>query len=282
VKGFPRLSTAFENTFGEHVIAIFDNPRRLYLVSSWNQQLAWPRIWHYKCFSLISAGETKMLNISDVDRRTSQGPVTERALTARRVRHSRVNETHATPEDFQQLFAMEMTDLFGLSFRLTADAEKAESCLILAMRECFDSSCNVSKKWVRKWVRRAVIRNAIRQVLDKENTLYDGIFRDIGSEFPLQPSEYRIEELQESLAILELPDLDRLVFVICVLERYSILDCALLMSKSPKEVNDARVRATNQVIEAEGWNHLVGSASVRGAGSCREREFDGSCGTLLD
>jgi DNA-directed RNA polymerase specialized sigma24 family protein len=222
-----------------------------------------------------------MLNLSDVDRRTSQSPVVERVLTAGRARQTRVNETHATPEDFQQLFAKEMTDLFGLSFRLTANAEKAESCLILAMRECFDSSSNVSKKWVNKWVRRAVIRNAIRQVLNKENTLFDGIFRDIGTEIPLQPSEYRIEELQESLAVLDLPDLDRLVFVICVLERYSILDCALLMRKSPKEVNDARVRATNQVIEAEGWN-LVTGTSACAACSCRGRELDGSCGTLLD
>jgi len=46
-----------------------------------------------------------MLNISDVDNRTSQVPVAERAHTARRVRHSRVNETHATLEDSQQLRA---------------------------------------------------------------------------------------------------------------------------------------------------------------------------------
>jgi DNA-directed RNA polymerase specialized sigma24 family protein len=193
-----------------------------------------------------------------------------------------VNETHATPEDFQQLFAKEMTDLFGLSFRLTADAEKAESCLILATRECLDSSFSVSKKWARNWVRRAVIRNAIRQVLDKEKTLCDGVRRDMGLEFHLQPSEYRIEDLQESLAVLDLPDLDRLVFVICVLERYSILDCALLIRKSPKDVNDARVRATNRVIEAEGWNHLVGGASECGACGCRGRELDGACRALLD
>jgi len=223
-----------------------------------------------------------MLNISAVNHRTSQSPVIERPLTARRVRHSRVNETHATPEDFQQLFAKEMTDLFGLSFRLTADAGKAESCLILATRECLDNSFSVSKKWARNWVRRAVIRNAIRQVLDKEKTLCHGVRRDMEPEFHLQPSEYRIEDLQESLAVLDLPDLDRLVFVICVLERYSILDCALLMRRSPNDVNDARVRATNQVIEAEGWNHLMGSARAFEACSYGGREFDGSCGALLD
>ncbi len=44
---------------------------------------------------------------------------------------------YATAKDFEQLFAKETTDLLRLSLHLTADAEKAESCLILAMRDCF-------------------------------------------------------------------------------------------------------------------------------------------------
>jgi len=223
-----------------------------------------------------------MLNTSDVDNRRLQDPVTECALTSRRVRKSRVSETHATADDFQQLFAKEMTDLFDLSFRLTANAEKAESCLILAMRDCFDSSSTVAKSSARNWARRAVIRNAISQVLGKESISLDEILSDMGYDFHLQASEYRIEELRESIEVLELPNFDRLVFVICVLERYSILDCALLMRKSPKDVNDARVRAVNQIIEAEGWSHLVDSNSVAAACSCGGREFDGSCGILID
>ena len=279
------IFSAFVYECGLHVkfvVASFDNARRLRSISPSNQQLAWHRIWHYKCYGLLSAGEEQMLNISDVSNHTSQSPVTERAHTARRVRHARVIETHTKADDLQRLFAKEMTDLFGLSFRLTADAEKAESCLILAMRECFDSGCNVSGKWARNWVRRAIIRNAIRQVLDKENTLHEDIFRDTGSDFHLQPSECRIEELRHSLAVLDLPDFDRLVFVICVLERYSILDCALLLSRSPNDVNDARVRATNHVIGAEGWSQFVGNARACNACSFGGKEFDGSCGTLLD
>jgi hypothetical protein len=222
-----------------------------------------------------------MLNTSVVDNRRLQDPVTERALTARLARKS-VSQTYATPDDFQQLFAKEMTDLFDLSFRLTANAEKAECCLIFAMRDCFENSNNVAKNSVRIRGRRSVIRNAIRLVLGKKNSKPDDIASEAASGFYLQPSEYRIEELRESLAVLDLPDFDRLVFVICVLERYSILDCALLMRKSPKDVNNARVRAINQIIEAEGWNRLVGSNSTWSGCSCGGKEFDSSCGTLLD
>jgi len=162
-------------------------------------------------------------------------------------------DTYATTDDFQKLFAREMTDLFRLSLQLTADAEKAESCLILAMRECFANS-NVSKEWALIWARRTVIRNAIRLVLETENAMPKDICSEAGPDFHLQPSEYRIEALRESPAILELPGFDRLAFVICVLERYSILDCALLLKKSPKAVNDARVRAINLVVSAEELN----------------------------
>lgn len=193
--------------------------------------------------------------------------------------------SHATTDDFQRLFAREMTDLFRLSLQLTADAEKAESCLILAMRECFANS-NVSKEWALIWARRMVIRNAIRLVLDTENTLPSDICNEMESDSHLQSSEHRIETLQDSLAILTLPDFDRLAFVICVLERYSIQDCALLLKRSPKDVNDARVRAINQVVAAEERNRhepaTTFSTSLHGACSNGIGALDDSRGSLLD
>jgi len=194
-------------------------------------------------------------------------------------------DTYATTDDFQRLFAREMTELFRLSLHLTADAEKAETCLILTMRECFVNS-TVSKRWALVWARRTVVRNAIRLVLGTEDAMPIDICGDAGPDFHLQPSEYRIEALRDSLAILVLPDFDRLVFVICVLERYSTLDCALLLKRSPKDINDARVRATSQVVSAGERNgHESTTTSLisrHGAGSNGIGEFDGSCGSLLD
>jgi len=196
-------------------------------------------------------------------------------------------DTYATAEDFQRLFAREMTNLFRLSLHLTANAEKAETCLILAMRECFANS-TVSKEWALIWARRRVIRNAIRLVLGTENAEPNNIYSysEAGHDFHLQPSQYRIEALWESVAIFCLPDFDRLAFVICALERYSILDCALLLRRSQKDVNDARVRAINQIVFAEERNRHESATtfptSPRGACSNGIGEIDGSCGSLLD
>jgi hypothetical protein len=125
----------------------------------------------------------------------------------------------------------------------------------------------------------------IRLVLGEENTLPDNTFCETEANIHLQPTQYRIEALRESLAILDLPDFDRLVFVICVLERYSILDCALLLRRSPKDVHDARVRATNQVVSVEERNR-EGTASFRissyGARGDGWGGLDGSCGSMLD
>jgi hypothetical protein len=52
--------------------------------------------------------------------------------------------------------------------------------------------------------------------------------------------------IAESEGILDLPELDRFVFVICVLERYSMHDCALLLGRSPRDINEARQRVRNQ------------------------------------
>jgi hypothetical protein len=194
-------------------------------------------------------------------------------------------DTYATTDDFQRIFVGEMTDLFRLSLLLTADAAKAESCLILAMRECFASS-TVSKGWAFVWVRRTVIRNAIRLVLGTETVIPIDVYGEVGPGFHLQPSDYRIEALEDPVAILALPDFDRLVFVICVLERYSVLDCALLLKRSPKDVNDARVRAINQVVSAEERNRrestTTSSTGPYGARGNGIGDLDGSCGSLID
>lgn len=194
-------------------------------------------------------------------------------------------DTYATTDDFQRLFAREMTELFRLSLQLTADAGKAENCLILAMRECFANN-TVSREWALVWARRMVVCNAIRLVLGTENAIPNQIDSEAEPDFHLQPREYRVEALRDSPAILMLPDFDRLVFVICVLERYSILDCALLLRRSPKDVNEGRARAITRIVSFEERNRHQPSttfpASPYDACSNGIGDPDGSCGSLLD
>jgi DNA-directed RNA polymerase specialized sigma24 family protein len=187
----------------------------------------------------------------------------------------------ATSKDFEQIFADEMTDLFRLALFLTADAEQAESCLILAMRDCFSRS-SVSRTRVHTWARRMVMRNAIRLVWETPRD----ILGESAFEFYLQPSEHRLEAMRESIAILTLPGFDRLAFVICVLERYSILDCALLLRKAPQDVHEAVVRATDQVVSAEQPKDPDGTAQFSGnesgVFSDRWKYLEDSCGSILD
>jgi hypothetical protein len=187
---------------------------------------------------------------------------------------------YATAKDFEQLFAKEATDLLRLSLHLTADAEKAESCLILAMRDCFFRS-SVPKHRVVIWARWMVIRNAVRMIWGTANDIVD----ESALEFQLQPRDYPLEELRESIAILTLPDLDRLAFVICVLERYSILDCALLLRKTPQKVHEAIVRAVDQVVLVHRkTDPSAATSSTKSYGNLSNRAkcFDGSCGSILD
>jgi DNA-directed RNA polymerase specialized sigma24 family protein len=187
---------------------------------------------------------------------------------------------YATPQEFEQLFAEQKTELLSLSLHLTADAEKAESCLFLAMRDCLFRS-TVSKDRVHTWARRMVIRNAIRLVWGTRNDMV----AESGFELHLQPSDLPLEALRESVEILTLPDLDRLAFVICVLERYSILDCALLVGKSPQEVYDAMVRAKSLLLPVELRSHDQAAAevgSMYGYHRGQATELDGSCGSIFD
>jgi DNA-directed RNA polymerase specialized sigma24 family protein len=170
----------------------------------------------------------------------------------------------ATDDDFEQLFLTEMNDFYRLSLQLTADAQKADRCLIYAMRDCFGKN-TISRGFARVWARRMVMCNAISLVLDIDN----GNACDPECEFQLQPSGYRTEELRESAAVLDLPDVDRLAFVFCVLERFAVLDCALLMRKSPKNVNDAIVRAMNQIVSLEDRNYS-GTVTTFPIGTCNQ------------
>jgi DNA-directed RNA polymerase specialized sigma24 family protein len=201
-------------------------------------------------------------------------------IKSHRVRINEKSLLYATAKDLEQLFAEEMTDLLRLSLHLTADAEKAESCLILAMRDCFFRS-SAPKHRVSIWARRMVIRNAVRLIW---GTPHD-IVEDSALEFQLQPSDYPLEELRESVAILTLPDLDRLAFVICVLERYSILDCALLLRKTPQTVHESILRAVDQVVSVQrktAPGAATSSTKCYGTLSNRPKYFDSSCGSILD
>ncbi len=190
----------------------------------------------------------------------------------------------ATADDFQKLFASEMVDLFRLAFLLTADAEKAEHCVIVTMHECL-ATVDVFKAWMPVWTQSALIRNGIRIVT--------GIpARSLGKDRQYQPATTINKSLlrseigitDDSAGILELSDFDRLVYVLYFLEGYPTRDCALLLGRSHQEVRDAQNRAFGQIVAFEReWRRTSDEASRDSCPPPHEKQSDvgGSCGSLL-
>jgi DNA-directed RNA polymerase specialized sigma24 family protein len=153
---------------------------------------------------------------------------------------------YARKEDFVEVFECERAGLQRIALLLTANSHAANQCLIRAFRECIASS-SVSKEWVLSWTRRVVIRNAISLVMRPGGQSFVNR-NDDADDWPVAFSRQdSLDAIAGSESVLDLPEFERFVFVICVLERYSIHDCALLLGKSPRDIIEARQRVGNQV-----------------------------------
>ena len=153
---------------------------------------------------------------------------------------------YAGKADFASVFESERAGLQKLALLLTANSEVATRCLIRAFRECISRS-SVSKEWVLSWTRRMVIRKAISLVMSPGSQPIANTSDGAGNELRAFSSGDSIGAIATSESIVDLPEFERFVFVICVLERYSIHDCALLLDKSPREVDEVRHRVRNLV-----------------------------------
>jgi DNA-directed RNA polymerase specialized sigma24 family protein len=148
---------------------------------------------------------------------------------------------YARKEDFVEVFECERVGLQRLALLLTADSQAANLCLASAVRECIAIS-SVSKEWVLSWARRVIIRNAISLVMGHGGQSFVNTNDDADKGLVAFSPDESLGTIAGSESILDLPELERFVFVICVLERYSIHDCASLLGKSPRDIIGARQR----------------------------------------
>jgi hypothetical protein len=167
-------------------------------------------------------------------------------------------DEYARREEFVSVFQCERIGLQRLALLLTANSEAVRRCLIRAFRECIASS-SVSKEWVLRWTRRMVIRNAISLVMGPEGELFVNTNDDADDGLIAFSQDDSPGAIAETASILDLPELDRFVFVICVLERYSTYDCALLLGRAPRDISEARQRVCNHV----GQINELGNSSQR-------------------
>src|ERR1700758_916275 len=71
---------------------------------------------------------------------------------------------YLTATNFVEAFNQEVRSLYLLSFLLTADHDKAEECLVLAIGECMEGSPVFTDR-AHSWTRRAVMKHAIRMIM---------------------------------------------------------------------------------------------------------------------
>jgi hypothetical protein len=191
---------------------------------------------------------------------------------------------YASEDDILNLFSSDMSDLFHLAILLTADAEKAEDCIIISLHECLSHE-SILKCWLPVWIRTSVTRNGISMVTGAPG-LSPATMPERSPRRAIHQLGPSAQDASEgSAAILALNDFDRLVYVLCVLEHYRLRDCALLLKRSRQDVRDAQCRAMEQVAAFE---HEIRRAPHRPSAVPGLRSGDesssrgGACGGLLN
>ena len=159
---------------------------------------------------------------------------------------------YATRSDFCESLVHDLQPLYLLAFLLTGSHPEAEQCFMATVEDAFRGNA-VFKGWESSWSRRCLIINAVRRVFPKPAESTQQRHGRCG--VPVEPGPDCTINSVAGLA----PPIQRFVFVISVLERYSEHECALLLGLSPREVVEARIHALWQLSG-------VGSAFPRAAG----------------
>jgi len=159
---------------------------------------------------------------------------------ARKVRSAgKGGDDYAAHSDFCAVFLQEMDRLYSLALILTGDELRAEECLLAALDSCEQRDL-VFKASAVSWSRRTVIKIAIR-------SMSPAPFGPARPYLVGHRSDLNFEQNVSLKCLLDLPALDRFVFVMSVLEGYSDRDCALLLDYSCADVVAARIRAFQQI-----------------------------------
>ena len=137
--------------------------------------------------------------------------------------------------DFCQAFSKDIDGLYSLALLLTGDPQAAETCLLAALENCLRERPG-GERSARSWGRWNMIRQAANVVLSRPDRAHTK---------PLK----RLDPIQNPvvLAIAGLPLIERFAFVVTVLERYSVSECATLLHRQSGEIARARVEAMQAI-----------------------------------
>jgi DNA-directed RNA polymerase specialized sigma24 family protein len=162
---------------------------------------------------------------------------------------------YAMPADFCQVFDDHLDDLYTLSLLLTADPQKADQCFVSGLEDCLQGA-PVFREWAQSWARRTVIKNAIRMISPLRHQADTATGTHVSPE-PLSGTDTPVA------AIASLRPLDRFLYVLSVLERYSDRECAILLDCTVEKVADARMRAFQRLVNVDGRNGPAETVVIR-------------------
>ena len=160
---------------------------------------------------------------------------------------------YAAREDFCSIFDRAAKPLYLLAFLLTAKHAAAEQCFVEGFGEAIEGNA-IFQEWALSWSRRVIIKMAIR-IVKPAPGVHDG------------PSDSwpgaRDQAARAINAVANLPPMERFVFVLSVLERYSEVECGLLLGCTGQQVRQIKIRALQQLGAADKAAQRVMPTEVR-------------------
>jgi len=161
--------------------------------------------------------------------------------------HGNGENRYATGEDFLKVFDEDLSGLYQLSFLLAGNHQKAEECFVAGIEDCVKAN-RVFREWARAWAKRMIVENAIRELnprrqrLNSSALLRTALSRNQQSSDPI--GHFDLDHM------LGLADFERFVFVLCVLERYRVHECALFLGCSTSEIREACAQAIEELANS--------------------------------
>jgi DNA-directed RNA polymerase specialized sigma24 family protein len=151
-------------------------------------------------------------------------------------------EVYASSVDFEQIFTNDMSSLYLLSFVLAGDPHKAETVFAAGIEESTKKK-RVFKDWARSWARRSVVQSAIRIIQPQQTPQSASRTPAVADAIEKLPSALQAEVA----AIVDLQPLERFVFVMSILERYSDHECSILLGCTRRDITEARAGALQKL-----------------------------------
>jgi DNA-directed RNA polymerase specialized sigma24 family protein len=154
---------------------------------------------------------------------------------------------YATSQDIRHVFIDDMAELYRISFLLTGDRDRAEECFVAGLDDCVKGD-KVFREWAHSWAKRKIIQQAIRRLQPHpEHAAFSAHATDFAES---KSAALPIEHLEIN-RVLALEKFERFVFVMSVLEHYSVDECARLLRCSLQDIVRARIRALGQLVNSD-------------------------------